>query len=502
MTTLPTAPSGRALLTALAASFLLCAGTLAAQTAAPTDSGASAQAAPSQAANASGGAAAASSGASGDDESMFGSETVTQSQAPADSAPEKGFLKYDQVKLGGQIKGSFEWSPTWSPAWDGSASLFSPTSDSITPDLETRVTITAKPLTDFGVNAEFRSQWPFTTTYTDGTTPITVPNITVWSFYSKFNWQDRVYFSFGKQPLSWGVSKGAFQPADDIFAVSSAIDLTNTSEEREGPISLKMTVPMSNTDNFYVLAGIPTPTNGSTTIDPKDVRVGVKAEAGTGNTELGAAAYYSYNDHPRALLMGTTGNGDVNVFGEAILKYGSERDFLSYTPTPFPSYSATTYDSRFFFSGTTGAYYMNADNYITVLAQYYYNGEGQDKVSADEAYEYYFANQSAIDRIHLGTHYAFLSFTKSQFLTEDLTATVYAISNLSDGSGMVSPSLSWQMFDYMALSIGATFTFGPPGSEYIFYGAAVNGSLTTASFANSKPAAALNLTLTMSTEGF
>jgi hypothetical protein len=464
------------------------------------------------AAGAAGGAAQTSNTAAGStDNSMFGSESVTQSQGSGNPAPQNEFLKYDQVKVGGQIKGSFEWSPVWSPAWDGSAKLFSPNSAYITPDLEGRFTLTAKPLTDFGVNTEFRTQWPMTTTYsvyapTQATSSPTqnswtVPNITVFAFYSKFNWQDKVYFSFGKQPLSWGVSKGAFQPADDIFAVTSAIDLTNTSDEREGPISLKMTVPMSNTNNFYFLAGMPTPTNGSTAIDPKDLRLGLKGEFGGGNTEMAAAAYYSYNDHPRALLMGTTGNGDLNFFGEAILKYGSERTFITTYDASLPPFSSTaTYDSTLFFSGTTGGYYMNADNHITVLAQYYYNGEGQTKVNAQEAYNYYILNPSAVDRIRLGTHYGFVSFSWGQFLQEDLTANVYAISNLSDGSGMVSPSLQWQMFDYMAVSIGATFTFGAPGTEFIMYGPVVN-SYSGMVF-STKPAAALNFTLTMSTEAF
>ncbi len=495
---------------ALAAVFLSAAGSLAAQASGGGSPGAAAAPAASPNPPAAGGTGTA--GSSADDNSMFGSETVTPvtPAAPAaNSTPQNDFLKYDQVKLGGQIKGYFEWSPMWSPAWDGSARLFSPASAYITPDLEGRFTITAKPLVDFGVNTEFRAEWPFTTMYTSPTpayingftqsNSFTVPNISVFSFYSKFNWQNKVYFSFGQQPLSWGVSKGAFQPADDIFAVSSAIDLTNTGDEREGPISIKMTVPMSDTNNFYLLAGLPTPTNGSTTIDPRDTAVGVKGEFGGGNTEMGAAAYYSANDHPRALLMGTTGNGDINLFGEAILKYGSERDFLAYDPAS-SSYSIASYDTSLFFSGTAGGYYTNTDNHITVLAQYYYNGEGQTKVSAEQVYDYYIANPSAIDRMRIGMHYGFLSFSWGQFLQEDLTATVYAISNLSDGSGMVSPSLTWQMFDYMAVSIGATFTFGPPGSEFIFYGPVVNSYMSLG--ASSKPAAALNLTVTMTTEAF
>ena len=86
-------------------------------------------------------------------------------------------------------------------------------------------------------------------------------------------------------------------------------------------------------------------------------------------------------------------------------------------------------------------------------------------MSAEQVYDYYIANPGRIDRMRIGMHYGFLSFSWGQFLQEDLTATVYAISNLSDGSGMVSPSLTWYMFNYMAVSISTTFTFGPPGEN-------------------------------------
>jgi hypothetical protein len=169
---------------------------------------------------------ASTSTTSGSEDDMFGqAETIAPASTSSKEAEGKSeFLKYDQVKVGGSLTGKLGFDSIWSPAWDGSAKLFDPTSYFLAPDLEGKMTLVAKPLTDFGVNMDFRTYWPFSSTNTVATTAngtsvngadsVTIPNITVWSLYSKFNWQDKVYFSFGKQPLSWGVSKGYFQPAD------------------------------------------------------------------------------------------------------------------------------------------------------------------------------------------------------------------------------------------------------------------------------------------------
>jgi len=472
-----------------------------------------------------GGAAAAQTAdqtASEDD--MFGApETVTQAATTSKEAEgQSSFLKYDQVKVGGSFTGKLGFTSAWASPWDGGAALLDPASRYLTPDVEGRVTLVAKPLTDFGVNMDFRTSWPFTTSSTvpsgkandpttffvdESKTSFSIPNISVWSLYSKFNWQNKVYFSFGKQPLSWGVSKGFFQPADDIFALSPTIDPTNTSAEREGPISLKTTVPLGVTNNLYFFAGLPTASSGSTQVDPADARLAIKAEYGFGNTELAGAAYYAYSDHPRALLMGTTGIGYWNFFGEAVLKYGSERYFLKEgTGTYIPilnskSIGAAQQSGNFYFTGTAGGYYSDADNYITVALAYMFNGEGQDRVGALDALMFYASNPNQVDRIRVGTHYAFASISKTDILpdqlgSDKLSASCIVISNLSDQSGIVMPSLTWSFFDYLSLQVGGSFNFGAAGTEYIVYG--VGGGMG----ASSKPGAALNLTLTVGTGSF
>jgi hypothetical protein len=471
------------------------------------------------------GAQDASAAADADDELFGAEETVTQAATTSKEAEGKSdFLKYDLVKVGGSISGKAGFTAAWADPWNGNADFAAPDAHYITPSLSGKVTFVAKPSTDFGVNMDFRTSWPFatsqsfltdakynslTTTVTTTEGSVSVPSVSVWSLYSKFNWNDRVYFSFGKQPIAWGVSRGAFQPADDIFAVSSAIDLTDTSAEREGPISLKTTIPLGVTNNLYFIAGVPTSSDGSVKIDPADARLAIKGEYGFGDTELALAAYYSYNDHPRGLLMFTTALGQVNFFGEGILKYESERYFIEAVGKSQANplgLSGSQKKEQLFFTGTAGGTYTDSDSGITVMGQYLYNGEGQDldKLSMKELYSYYAYNAGNADRIKFGTHYAFTSISDSKLLSpligkDKLTASLIAIANLSDLSGYVMPSLSWTFFDYMILKVGATFSFGEEGDEYISYGV---GQSLNFSQLPSTPGIGFNASLTIGTGSF
>ena len=467
--------------------------------------------------------------APGTDDDMFGQEEkVTQANQVSSEAGDKSeFLKYDQTKIGGSITSKLGFNSIWSPAWQGNAKLFKPDDYYLSPDLEGKITLVAKPTTDFGVNMDLRMSWPYAKTSVVGTgnidnplTPkvdesektISVANIDIWALYSKFNWHDKVYFSFGKQPLSWGVSKGYFQPADDIFAVSAVVDPTDTGAEREGPISLKTTVPLSVTKNLYFYMDIPTPSSSSASatlssgnsvpkVDPADVRLAAKGEFGFGSTEAALAAFYAYNDYPRALAMATTGIGPWNLYGEAVLKYGSERYFIKEdSRVPLLGLSGDTASDRLYFTGTLGGYYTNSDRYLTIALAYMYNGEAQKQVDAAEALAYYEANVDQIDRIKLGTHYAFASISKTDILpdrlgSDKLSASLIAIANLSDMSGIVMPSLTWTFFDYMSLKTGVSFNFGEAGDEYITYGVGEGYGAT-------KPGVALNLLLTVGTGSF
>ncbi len=444
--------------------------------------------------------AQAAPAATNSDDELFGAEEVTTEAAPQAAAPEKAFLKYDQVKLGGSITGKLGVTGTWVDPW--TSFTLKPTDYSLDPSLSSKLTITAKPSTDFGVNLDFRMSYPFsqsktvasgvaidnpiTTDVDERLTTVSVPNISVWAAYAKFSLGDNLFMSFGKQPVAWGVSKGFFQPADDIFATSN-VDYADTSAEREGPLAFKAMYPIPLTmTSFYFYAGLPY------TSDPKpeDLRLGLKAEINAGNTELALAGFYGFNDHPRAVLMATTGTGSFNFFGEAILKYGSERYFVTSTTT------GAQESGKFYFSSTLGGYYTDSDKNITLLGQVYYNGEGQTGVSAKDAYTYYYTHSDNIDRMKFSPWYAGLSFSKDKLFVDDLSVGCYAVANLSDLSAMVVPSATWAFSDYMKVALSATFTLGESGDEFLLSGAQYSAAAQTS------PLAALSLTFTLGSGSF
>jgi hypothetical protein len=49
-----------------------------------------------------------------------------------------------------------------------------------------------------------------------------------------------------------------------------------------------------------------------------------------------------------------------------------------------------------------------------------------------------------------------------------VSAQAIAVANLSDGSGIVKPSISWAPLDYLTLSLSPLFVFGPAEGEYAF----------------------------------
>jgi hypothetical protein len=450
------------------------------------------------------------------DDELFGEEQVTEAAAPT-QAPVNKFLKYDQVKIGGLITGTLGAAVNYLDPWSGSQDFFAPDATTLDPALSGRLTLVAKPVEDFGVNGEIRFAYPFATTQTfmtsaTKTASVTVPNITIWSFYSKWSYKDSLFMSFGKQPIAWGVSKGFFQPADDIFALSS-VDFTDLSAEREGPLSFKAmySVPLTMT-NFYLIAGLPALTGGATEYKFEDLRFAAKAEFNFGNTEVAAAGFYGYNDHPRALIMATTGTGDFNFYGEAIAKYGSERYFVDKGgSTNVLLWTAAQKADQFWLSGTLGGYYTDSNNNLTIMAQLYYNGEAQaSDLSAKDAYSWYLLHPTEADRMRLSPFYAGVSLSKTKLFNDYLSTGLYVVASLSDGSGMVVPSVSYALTDYWSVKLSGSFTFGSAGGEFIINGAdmgyiaahsSFSGGLPVIAFAD-KPGASVSLTFSLGSGGF
>lgn len=444
-----------------------------------------------------------------DEDDIFGVEESVGEGTEDSSAVRDAFIQSAAPSLVGSYSGSAGLTGTWNDPWGAGFDLFAPDAVALAPSSALHLGFSAKPEKDLGFYGEVRTAYPFArdaTVYdSDGNASgtVSVPDISVFNLYAKFDWKDRIFFSFGKQPLKWGLGY-FFAPANDILALG-AVNYDDLGADREGPLSLRVNAPIPGTMATAYLYAI----MDSASLHPTEIGVAPKFEISFPGIELALAGYYQKDDGPRAIASTSFGIGDVNFFGEGVLAFGSEKWFVIEesrtvaTPAipPFVPEGEQAFSYRIvekgglddlFFTGTVGLSYSKSWNKkldLTVMAQYLYDGEGQANMSLDDMLQavvertnpfYDYPDDPAIDLSgangmmtalskfgsRLGQHYGGVSVSASGILGTDLSASVLALANLADLSGWVKPQLSWRIFDRMSVSGWASFGFGEGGDEF------------------------------------
>ena len=472
------------------------------------------------------------------DEEMI--EIVDEESASEDEGAADDFLKSDGVELGGKFRGSllsrFDYDNLYTPDFD----LFSP-SPSLTPSVSADLFFDARPESNYRVfgklglvtatgnaaavasiipdggitfeqstdedgNITFQNvsgddvdpDNPNQTTINQddvaaaGSTQI---NIQVKELFADFDWDSILFFRFGKSTIKWGV--GYFWSPTDVLNLT-AIDVEDPTADREGPISLKLHLPV-DINNLYLYLIT------ENAAEPLDIAVASKFEFIIGDTEIGLGGYYRRNYSPRLVGTVSTSVGSVAIFGEAAASWGSDRVFVR----PSRDQSAAeedasdaletvldTYklDGGVFVSATIGASYLYSfeddGGSLNVTGQYFFNGEGYDNStpglleaayrlqqnSAENGLALPAAEQpagyeappalTAGDLRNFGRHYAGLFVSWGSLLGTDFSFSVLSIANFSDLSGFVIPNISYKFLDHLSASAGLRLSFGEPGDEY------------------------------------
>ena len=320
-------------------------------------------------------------------------------------------------------------------------------------------------------------------------------NISVKELFADFDWDDKLFFRFGKSMIKWGV--GYFWSPSDVLNLTS-IDVEDPTADREGPLSFKAHYPFDIHNAYlYVIA--------ENAEEPLDLALAPKVEFVVGDTEFGLGGYYQRNSAPRLVGTVSTSIGEVALFGEGVASWGSDRVFVR----PSKDQSAATDDTEDdldmvldtykvddmpFFSATVGANYMysfeDSDSTLMLVGQYFFNGEGYDgsvpglleaayrlsqnsgenglALPAGEQPEGY-EDPPALstgDITNFGQHYVGAMVSWSSIFGSDISFSTLAIANLTDLSGMVIPNFSLKIVDYLSMSAGMRLTFGEEGDEY------------------------------------
>jgi hypothetical protein len=482
-------------------------------------------------------------------DSLFGDEMIDEEENPEDSvAPEAGLLQSDRLEWGGRLSGStnLEWG--WTALGGDEFAPLDPETRTLSPSVRADLFFDARPNIDFrafgklkltsssgdggidltGVinDAALTGDLPEGWTREEaengdtvirdenGDEVFTVPaedpaeeeeeepqtgsppaiDLSVYELFADFDYRDRLFFRFGKHTIQWGVGY-FFSPADVLNL--TAVDAEDPTADREGPVSLKVQFPFALHNAYlYVI------TNAGA--KPLEVAVAPKLELVAGTTEFTFAGYYQEALAPRLIAMVTTTVGEIDLFGEAVVSFGSDRVFVRESRKGVDDFDdppeglttvldTYTVDLLPLATATAGFRYLKdfdekKAGSIAALGQYFFNGEGYPDsmllkpaafllqntgtnglaVGADaqpEAYEPP-PDLRVTDLRNWGRHYAAASIGWNGIGGSDVSLSVFTLMNLSDLSGIVSPSVRFPLFDSMSVALSGRLTFGNPGDEY------------------------------------
>ena len=427
------------------------------------------------------GAAAAPDAATGNLDALFDSEVVETAvpggAASSGAAPEETLLTRSGVDWGG----SFRYAPEVElgfPGYDALAAALRGDGDAeraLRHDLGAELYFDARPSSDFRAFGKARVEYALPGAHAPGGARDEPTRgggdfaFTMFELFADFHWDDRVFFRAGKQRADWGVGR-FFSPADLMSLVT--IDPLDPEAEREGPVALKVHAPLGVHNAYlYLITG--------DFRDPLDVALGARGELVVGGVELGAGGLVQADLVPKAIATATGAVGDFDLFAELVIQRGTERNLVELDAAG--RLAVTSRDARadeWFPAATIGALYFAAEPGIVLAAQYYYNPLGYaDSAALAPARDALGApagggpprtgpRPEVVDLLFFGRHYAGASAAWNGIADSDLSTSVFWLANLSDGSGIVRPALTWQVLEYARLSVGASLGYGTAATEY------------------------------------
>lgn len=232
--------------------------------------------------------------------------------------------------------------------------------------------------------------------------------------------------TIGKQRVAMGVSY-IWAPLD----VFNRINIFEPKEEKPGVNAFKVYVPLGKRSSFM---GVFSPEKNFSSS-----KSGIRFQTLLGGIDIGLTLINRGMD--KELIYG------IDLRGENFIGWWLECGF-------FDSDSENNLKVVFGFDYTfpvgSGIYWMN---------EYFYDQSGEKNISI---YNYDLLNEGG--RFTLGKEY-FISMLRYG-LSDFLSASVSYIGNWDDGSYIINPSISYEVFQNVSLTTGAYFPFGQKGGEF------------------------------------
>ncbi len=366
----------------------------------------------------------------------------------------------------------------------------------------------ARPDKNFRVFGKFTTDYPFSTkikSLADPSKPFgpdnqvstaILNNIKIFELFSDFNYEEKIFFRFGKQTAAWGLSR-FYQIADPITV--GVKDPQDPTADLEGPLALKVALPLG-VNNLYFYSVMKESYIPSNPLESslRDLGIGLKADflipipknGILGNGEFTVGGYYQRNQAPKAIAGLSTSVGNFQIFTDQAMSWGLDSYRLSNEtvlldldgggPSPSKQINLTEKTTEgIFYSATAGTMYVNNDWHFTLYGEYMYNSAG----SPDEKYLSKWAETQAAETLgfltnktlifsdlfgYLSQHNSGLSLSLSELFGSDkLGASTLWLQNWVDRSGMSTTTLSFKPFDHVVLEGGATLAWGEDVTEWV-----------------------------------
>ena len=409
----------------------------------------------------------------GADDDLFGGELIAPARETGTRIDE-GLLIAESVEIGGRYVFTVEATAIWDDAFTAEPRYRDPDEVSMSTALSSRLFLDARPARDFRVFGQMTVSYPFETGDSRGLQDVFM----VEELFSDFTWSDALFFRAGLQTLNWGV--GTFYSPANLLRPGLAGPM-DPDARQSGTIALRASIPIRvNHADAYLLF--------PATVDSQPLHTGAAArvEFVIGDGEVALGGRYQRDTSPAAMIVVTRSVGDFDVFGEGMLRYGSDRTFVE-EAGPFPGLSVRRVDDELFASAMAGIRYAytpaGAGWSVAAMAEYFYNGEGYDDPAIITD------NPAAIgallgageitgdDLATTGKHYSALSAATDLFGT-NLNIAVVWLHNYTDRSALLVPSLSVTLLDHFALTLRTPVNLGNEGDGFAPEGNRVSVSLS------------------------
>lgn len=382
--------------------------------------------------------------------------------------PEEAFYEDAAFVWGGDFTGSIGLTASWPELIPQGDEWMDP-DEALDLDFNVRLWFDARPDRNYRVFGKFISAYPFDDS----------SKFQIYELFSDFNWDEQVFFRFGKQGAAWGLSR-FYQIADPLsVAVKNPED---PSADLEGPLAARISLPLG-VHTLYAYAVLKdsylpqNPADASIT----DVGVGLKADflvsvpenSFIGNGEVSLGSYYQKELAPKFVASYSTGIKEVQIFTDQVLSWGLDSYRLKEN-----SLDTEKPEDELFWSCTLGAMYVNNDWHFSAYGEYLYNGAASEKDSYYEDWiNRYFAEQTVLPEKtlvpsdlfgYLNRHNAALSLSWSElFGTDMFSASILCLQNLVDFSGMARPGFTFKPFDHFSIETALSLAWGDDNTEWI-----------------------------------